>query len=566
VKPFTILGRTFFAQFFASELVTSDHQLRQALIGVLAFLVMPGLLIPFQLSSAFEFAAIRFPALLEPLTRLMATIFITYAIVTIGVVGAFAWDALGFDRRDAMVLGPLPVSGTLVIAAKLAALGVLLLGTAAAINLLTAVPFAMVASSHKSTVTVGRHMIAHLVATMAAATFVFCVLVTIRAVVGTLGKGGLAIGTLVQFGLISALLCFVVFVPTAVQIVPVRRRVVTVQMQPIPAWSPTNWFLGLYEVVRGTSGTAEFRAAALNAILFTWTAITTAIVTTVAGYHAQLQRALAPSATPPAARLAKLQAALARWLAGSDRVARATAEFVVTTVMRNRAQQLPIAINTAIAVALLAGAFSRNAPTLAGLTQPRILVLCIPLLFGYWMTIGVRAAFFVPAELQASWTFRANGPAAARSYWRGTHAAMLALIVPPVLFVTAIVTLPLLGARIAAWHAAFVIALHVALVNIMTLTVNHVPFTRPYQPGHAKLKTRWPLYLIGMVVFALVSARLERASFDDASFFAIAGAVALMFQALAWRHGSRWSVEPREDDVLGDVSDIAVLDIGAVRT
>src|SRR6185503_5886473 len=119
-RRFLVLCRTFFAQFFASELVTSDHQLRQAMIGTLAFLVMPGLLIPFQLNFAFEFAAIRFPALLDPLTRLMATIFITYSMVAIGVVAAFLWDALAFDRLDAMVIGPLPIRGSIVIAAKLA--------------------------------------------------------------------------------------------------------------------------------------------------------------------------------------------------------------------------------------------------------------------------------------------------------------------------------------------------------------------------------------------------------------------------------------------------------------
>jgi len=55
-----------------------------------------------------------------------------------GVIAAFTWDALGFDRRDAMVLGPLPVGGATIISAKLTALAALLLSGAALVNAMTA--------------------------------------------------------------------------------------------------------------------------------------------------------------------------------------------------------------------------------------------------------------------------------------------------------------------------------------------------------------------------------------------------------------------------------------------
>ncbi len=47
------------------------------------------------------------------------------------------------------------------------------------------------------------------------------------------------------------------------------------------------------------------------------------------------------------------------------------------------------------------------------------------------------------------------------------------------------------------------------LVEALALTVRHVPFTRPYPPGHARIKTRWPLYLIGMYAVAYLPVRLE---------------------------------------------------------
>jgi hypothetical protein len=133
---FRILFREFFAQLFVSESSIPDHQHRVAMIGVLAFLITLDCL-PLQLIGTFELAAIRFPILVDPLTRLMATLFVTFAIVAVGVIAAFEWDSLAFDRRDGMILGPLPLSGRTIVAAKLAALGALLFIAASGINILT---------------------------------------------------------------------------------------------------------------------------------------------------------------------------------------------------------------------------------------------------------------------------------------------------------------------------------------------------------------------------------------------------------------------------------------------
>src|SRR6185295_4725825 len=103
-SQFETLCRAFFAQFFSSETVTSDEQLQKAMAGVLAFLITPALFSPIQMAASFEIAAIRFPEMLESMTRQMATVYITYSMVGVGVIAAVMWDSLSFDRRDAMVL------------------------------------------------------------------------------------------------------------------------------------------------------------------------------------------------------------------------------------------------------------------------------------------------------------------------------------------------------------------------------------------------------------------------------------------------------------------------------
>jgi len=563
---FEVLCRAFFAQFFASESVTSDHQLRQAMIGVLAFLITPALLIPVQLNSTFEFAAIRFPALLEPLTQLIATIFITYSMVSIGVIAAVVWDTLSFDRRDAMVLGPLPLRGMTVVAAKLAALAVFLLTTAAAVNVLTAVPFSLVAGNHKPVVGVGRHFAAHMIATLSAATFVFCLLVTLRGVLGMVAGGRLALASLLQFALVSALLCFIVLVPTALHVIPGRRGAARVYLQTIPAWSPTNWFLGLYEVIRGSSP-GEYSRAASRAIAFTLSAIASSIVITIVGYRRQLQLALTPTASIHTLGGARLQRAIARLFLGRDRLACAASDFILTTVSRNRAQQAPIAINAAIGLAIVVIALSRSGTDMAALMRPRTAVLWIPLVLAYWTAIGLRAAFFVPSELPAAWSFRFNAPDRPPSYWSAVRASTIAFLLPIAWLIDGVLAL-LLGWRVAAWHTLVTSAVVVMLGETIALTVDGVPFTRPYRPGHAKMKTRWPLYLLGMFACAFWPARLEVWSVGQPgailqlTAWIAAGAAAL--ELVGRLRAARWATERDDESAENEPSGVLVLDIGLV--
>lgn len=451
-----------------------------------------------------------------------------------------------------------------VIAAKLAALAALLLSGAAVINMLTAVTFAMVASNHSGSFAVARHFAAHIAATMCAATFVFCVLVTVRALLGLFRGGQAALASLIQFALVAALLCFIVLTPAALDVRRGRRGAATVHMQEIPAWSPTNWFLGLYETLRG-SNVQEFGPGAVMAIEVTLVSIAVAILATVLSYRRQMQLALTPSAATGSHIAIRMQCALARALAGRDRVAQATADFVLRTILRSRLQQAPIAVNTAIGVAIAAAGLSQAGGDLAALMRPRTIVLWIPMLLGYWMTIGVRASFFVPSELPASWTFRSNGPAASRGYWSGTRAAMIAFVVPPVALLAAGLTAPLLGWRVAAWHVAFVVLIQLALIELVTMTLGCIPFTQPYRPGHAKLKTLWPIYVLGMFVFARWPVRFELGALggNEIPLVARAAAVVIALHVAARRRGATWSVEPGEE-LAGDVGDIAVLDIGSV--
>lgn len=569
-NAFRIVFREFFTQLFISESAVSDHQVQVAMIGVVTLLIMPGLLIPLHLMSLFEAAAKQFPLLLSPLTRLVGTVFITFAIVAVGVIAAYAWDALTFDRRDALVLGPQPISPRTIIAAKLAALGVLFAIVGGGINLLSAVPLALFATAHQPIAATVRLFVAHVVTTMTASAFVFSTLVTLRAATNALGRGRVIVGTLCQCALVSALLCFIVFAPASLELefLPVLPhhpiQLIGVRTQPIPAWMPTHWFVALYDVIRGAAGDQSPRQA-LVALALTLASAVVATGAVVASYRQQMRVALTPARTPHRGIVARIPCNLARLLAGPNRAARALAEFVVVTMVRDRAPQAMLAMNAALGVVMIAIELTRRDSDAAGIFYPSIAVARIPLLAAYWLAIGLRASFFMPSQLPAAWALRTNTLAGPRVNHSAIRGAAATLLVPPVSVLAFVLSVMSSGWLRAMWHASFVALATLVLVELIALTVPFVPFARPYEPGHAKLKTRWPLYAFGVYLFAYVLARVEQAYLSDTrSFMELLSGLAATAVALdiAGALRSRRLAVDAGVAVDADVGRIAVLDIG----
>jgi hypothetical protein len=120
--------------------------------------------------------------------------------------------------------------------------------------------------------------------------------------------------------------------------------------------------------------------------------------------------------------------------------------------------------------------------------HPRTAALWVPLVVGYWRTLGMRASFFVPSEHASSWTFRVNAAGPATPVWAAVRAAMIAFILPRALLANVLLA-PLIGWHAAAWHAVVVAAVVVLFIELVALTIDYVPFTQPYRPGHISINT-----------------------------------------------------------------------------
>lgn len=549
--PFKILWRVFLEQFAANESATSDIQTRRAIIGVITFLVMPGLFLMMRTMSGYEVMvkvarAKDMPQLVEGFLAQMAVLFVSYSMISTGLLTAFIWDTLVFDKRDAMVLGPLPLRGRTIVGAKLAALATFLIGTALAVNVVSGVSFGFVTGAIDGRIL--QHLAGHWAGTIGGAVFIFCALVIVRGLLVLLVSAHAAetVGSLLQFVFLSAVLCFMM-VPTA-----------TGQVLP-----PISWFAALFEQIRG-SRQATIGPLAQVALIVLPLSVAGAIAITFAGYWKQMRAALAPSAR--VAGSARIRRGLAALIAGRDRVARATSDFVLTTLARSRVQQAPIAIAAALGVAIISIALVSREGGLAELRTPRTVVLWIPIVLGYWIVVGLRASFVVPTELKAAWAFRVHSQLPSASYWSGVRAAMFAFAIGPALLVNAFIVGLLLGSRIAAIHALIVTLAIAITAQFASLLVQGVPFTRAYPPGHAKLKTRWQFYLLGMWAIAYLPVRWEMPLLNDPWGLAgllAKGLVVLIVLEIAGRYRARkWTLPPETELDDADPESLTFLNLG----
>jgi hypothetical protein len=335
---------------------------------------------------------------------------------------------------------------------------------------------------------------------------------------------------------------------------------------------PTSWFLGLFEWIRG-SDRWYVRSLAARAAIGTAAALAAAALTSIVGFHGQMQRALAASADTGGGGGARVPRWMARRLAGRAAVAAATADFALLTLARNRAQQTPIAMNAAVGVAIVLAALMQ-VHQFSALAQPRTVVLWIPLVLAYWAIVGLRAAFFVPADVPAAWIFRVCAPACESRRWSAVRAVLMTCVLPPIAAISLLVTALPLGSAVAVAHTAFVCAIATVMIELAALTVRFVPFSRAYEPGRAKLRTRWWLYVLGIYASAAWPVRFEIWALlhPAALASAIAGlaAVTVALEFIGRRQAIRLAPtlpEDTADEAAGfTVLDIGLLVHGASRT
>ena len=120
-----LLVRHFFGRFFDNESVSQNGDMRTNVVQAFGLVATPGIMVPFYMLP--QRARFDHPFAYNWVLLGDYYFFVMFSMVVMGFVMVFEWDALFPDRKDYLILTPLPLGGGSIFAGKTLAL-VLFLG------------------------------------------------------------------------------------------------------------------------------------------------------------------------------------------------------------------------------------------------------------------------------------------------------------------------------------------------------------------------------------------------------------------------------------------------------
>lgn len=538
--PFTLLRRAFLRRFLDNELLSFGADAGpQAVIWLVALGVAPGILLPFGWIAQYTWAFFQPPEVLQAMRWGHAVQLFQLSMVSTGLATALVWDALLLDRRDALVLSPLPISWRTVGVAKIAALLTAWAGFALVVNVPPAWIFASV-SMRNGLWNFAGFFATHLAAALTASAFVFGTLVALQALLlNTLSATAFRrMVTAVQALAFCGALTFILIRPSATPgLWPAQLAQGSTLL-----WFPPIWFLGMAETWRGTQLVGFVHAGRLALA-----ALDLSLAIAGVGFAAGFQRHVRRSVESPemavrgaAGRLTRLARRLAHALI-TQPIERATFDFILRSLARSARHRLLIGGAAGIGVATtLPGLVALVAALIdggaSGAPPLTIAVLVVPLAQSFLLLVALRISFRLPTDVGAAWVVRLTERGDAAIYLAGARKAMFVVgILPVVLLVTPLVAW-IWGPIVALQQALFCTLLGLVLMNVLLGRFRSLPFTVTAIGTVDPRPARWPLFAGGFFLYTFTTAGIEQRLLARPWAFALAcGLLVLAIVVDAWR-------------------------------
>src|SRR5258708_1173448 len=184
---------------------------------------------------------------------------ITASLLSMALMAAAQWDALGLDERDPAILGTLPVDTRDIGRAKLEALAMFVAAFAVLLNGVPSVLFPLLTLSHfhVNIIAVVRMIVVHAAVTMGAGAYAFVTILLLRELLRVLlgPRGFRRVAGLVQAALVVALGTTLLLLPAIASNVPAKwLRGGRVGPTAAPTWLLAAFGAGSRQAARHTLG------------------------------------------------------------------------------------------------------------------------------------------------------------------------------------------------------------------------------------------------------------------------------------------------------------------------
>jgi hypothetical protein len=452
--------------------------------------------------------------------------FLAGTMLIAGLAAVATWDNIFPDRRDAMVLGPLPVRAYTVLAAKVASSASLLGIGVLALNCGMGIVLPLVTGG---IVHYPRVFAAYWFTAMAASVFIYGAVLTIQGVTAAVlsRRWFLRLSAMLQLAAFALFLSAWALQPSFDTIEELAKA----QRLGILARWPAFWFFGLFNETSGVFPIALGPQARLA-----WVGL--AAVLAGAGISLLLCYVRTMKTTIEQPDLEPTRGHR-RWLLPlGDQLQIAIVRFSMRSLARSRQHRVVYAFFLAIAFAIAVSTLTRVAtshhtePVTPAFLMSTLMMMCLAV-------AGLRSIFSLPVSLKANWVLQVTQLSSPERYIAATRCAMLVLATIPVWLGAAGLAL-----CYRPWHQVFEHLLILALVGfIMTdaalIGVSKIPFACSYLPGKSNVQYMFWAFAAGFTPLAMSFSRYEQSVLDNPLSYAALVAILVAAAAELWLFNRR---------------------------
>jgi hypothetical protein len=447
------------------------------------------------------------PEALVPLAWNTEQSMISMMMLVVGLITVVSWDSTFPDRRDIMVLSPLPVRPSTILFAKVAASAAILGIAVIALNGASAFAWPLVLAGVPGIL---RFSPALWLTMFAASAFLYCAVLTVQGFTALLlpRRMFLRLSAILQLGAFGLFLAVYFLTPNLHTLAefdsPANHSLV--------AWCPSYWFFAFFNQLNG-SLPHELEWLAVRAWIGLAVVLCGATVSLLLCYTRTMKKTVEePDLVPGAGgmhRAPRFGSALQT----------AIVLFSFRSLTRSRQHRVILAffLSVVFAIALSLLRSELTSPSRLPVNQDFIFPNILMMTFAI---IGLRCVFSLPISLTANWVLRTTQLCSSDKYVAATRRTLLVLCVLPVLIMTALLSLTFRPWTQVAGHLFLLALIGCIFTELSLVGFYKVPFTCSYLPGKSNIQ--YAFWGVGIIlpVLAISFAPFEQQALNNPVRFA----------------------------------------------
>jgi hypothetical protein len=445
-------------------------------------------------------------------------------LLVIGLCTILMWDTTFPDKRDVMVLSPLPVSPRIILIAKIAASATVLAIAVVALNCASSVGQSVVFGAPAGGLLgMARFFLAYWFTMFAAAAFLYAAILTIQGFTALVlpRRAFLRVSAILQLAAFGIFLGVRFLQPS----LPSHADLVNPANHWLLVASPTFWFLALLNQLNG-SLPPDLLWLAHRAWICLALAFTGAFASLFLCYVRTMKKTVEDPDLVPGSRGIQ-------WIPriGSS-LQNAIVIFCLRSIARSRQHRVALAFYWSVVIAIALSWIRRE---ISGPPEKlEIGFIISSFMMMSFAVLGLRGIFALPISLNANWVLRITQLRSTHHYIAATRRALLFLGVAPIWTICAALSLHLRPRLQAAEHLAFLALLGGVLVELCLIRFDKVPFTCSYLPGKTNIQAvfwgfAFVLLALGPIIASFVLGTLGNPRHYALMLFGTACVIAILW-------------------------------------